>query len=191
MKFLNSYNILDKLISFIRNYELLKNKRIIGKKIIDFGCGSNFQNITKKYSKASRAVLIDLYGDDFIKNNIKFINYNKDLNKIDIELKNEKFDIIILAAVIEHLDNPAAIIKFLKKFLNKNGYFLLTAPSIYSKPILEFMAFKLHLINEDLVREHKRYYNKDQYINLAKETESNLINFKFFLLGMNTIAILK
>ena len=191
MKFLNSYNILDKLISFIRNYELLKNKRIIGKKIIDFGCGSNFQNITKKYSRASRAVLIDLYGDDFIKNNIKFINYNKDLNKIDIELKNEKFDIIILAAVIEHLDNPAVIIKFLKKFLNKNGYFLLTAPSIYSKPILEFMAFKLHLINEDLVREHKRYYNKDQYINLAKETESNLINFKFFLLGMNTIAILK
>jgi 2-polyprenyl-3-methyl-5-hydroxy-6-metoxy-1,4-benzoquinol methylase len=191
MKFLNTYNILDKLISFIRNYELLKNKRIIGKKIIDFGCGSNFQNITKKYSKASRAVLIDLYGDDFIKNNIKFINYNKDLNKIDIELKNEKFDIIILAAVIEHLDNPAVIIKFLKKFLNKSGYFLLTAPSIYSKPILEFMAFKLHLINEDLVREHKRYYNKDQYINLAKETESNLINFKFFLLGMNTIAILK
>ena len=53
------------------------------------------------------------------------------------------------------------------------------------------MAFKLHLINEDLVKEHKRYYNKDQYINLAKETESNLINFKFFLLGMNTIAILK
>jgi 2-polyprenyl-3-methyl-5-hydroxy-6-metoxy-1,4-benzoquinol methylase len=191
MKFSNSYNILDKLISFIRNYELLKNKRIIGKKIIDFGCGSNFQNITKKYSKASRAVLIDLCGDDFIKNNIKFINYNKDLNKIDIELKNEKFDIIILAAVIEHLDNPAVIIKFLKKFLNENGYFLLTAPSIYSKPILEFMAFKLNLINADLLKEHKRYYNKDQYINLAKETESNLINFKFFFFGMNTIAILK
>jgi 2-polyprenyl-3-methyl-5-hydroxy-6-metoxy-1,4-benzoquinol methylase len=191
MKFLNTYNILDKLISFIRNYELLKNKRIIGKKIIDFGCGSNFQNITKRYSKASKAVLIDLYGDNFIKNNIKFINYHKDLNKIDIELKNEKFDIIILAAVIEHLDSPAVIIKYLKKFLNENGYFLLTAPSIYSKPILEFMAFKLNLINADLVKEHKRYYNKDEYIDLAKKTESNLINFKYFLLGMNTIAILK
>jgi 2-polyprenyl-3-methyl-5-hydroxy-6-metoxy-1,4-benzoquinol methylase len=191
MKFFNSYNILDKLISFIRNYELLKNKRIIGKKIIDFGCGSNFQNITKRYSKASKAVLIDLYGDNFIKNNIKFINYHKDLNKIDIELKNEKFDIIILAAVIEHLDSPAVIIKYLKKFLNENGYFLLTAPSIYSKPILEFMAFKLNLINADLVKEHKRYYNKDEYIDLAKKTESNLINFKYFLLGMNTIAILK
>ena len=160
---------------------MLKNKRIIGKKIIDFGCGSNFQNITKKYSKASRAVLIDLYGDDFIKNNIKFINYNKDLNKIDIELKNEKFDIIILAAVIEHLDNPAVIIKFLKKFLNKNGYFLLTAPSIYSKPILEFMAFKLHLINEDLVREHKRYYNKDQYINIFLIYFSKIISINIYM----------
>jgi 2-polyprenyl-3-methyl-5-hydroxy-6-metoxy-1,4-benzoquinol methylase len=191
MKFLNSYNILDKIISFIRNYELLKDKRLNGKSIIDFGCGSDFQAISKRYTETSKAVLIDLYGDDFTKNKIKFINYNNNLNKIDIELKNEKFDIIILAAVIEHLDNPEVIIKYLKKFLNKNGYFLLTAPSIYSKPILEFMAFKLNIINADLVKEHKRYYNKHEYIDLAKKTESNLINFKYFLLGMNTIAILK
>jgi 2-polyprenyl-3-methyl-5-hydroxy-6-metoxy-1,4-benzoquinol methylase len=191
MKFLNSYNILDKIISFIRNYELLKDKRLNGKSIIDFGCGSDFQAISKRYTETSKAVLIDLYGDDFTKNKIKFINYNNNLNKIDIELKNEKFDIIILAAVIEHLDNPEVIIKYLKKFLNENGYFLLTAPSIYSKPILEFMAFKLNIINADLVKEHKRYYNKHEYIDLAKKTESNLINFKYFLLGMNTIAILK
>ena len=191
MKFLNSYNILDKIISFIRNYELLKDKRLNGKSIIDFGCGSDFEAISKRYTETSKAVLIDLYGDDFTKNKIKFINYNNNLNKIDIELKNEKFDIIILAAVIEHLDNPEVIIKYLKKFLNENGYFLLTAPSIYSKPILEFMAFKLNIINADLVKEHKRYYNKHEYIDLAKKTESNLINFKYFLLGMNTIAILK
>ena len=191
MKFLNSYNILDKIISFIRNYELLKDKRLNGKSIIDFGCGSDFQAISRRYAGTSKAVLIDLYGDDFTKNNIKFINYNNNLNKIDIELKYEKFDIIILAAVIEHLDNPEVIIKYLKKFLNENGYFLLTAPSIYSKPILEFMAFKLNIINADLVKEHKRYYNKHEYIDLAKKTESNLINFKYFLLGMNTIAILK
>jgi len=191
MKFCNSYNILDKIVAFIRNYQLLKDKRLNGKSIIDFGCGSDFQTISKRYSRTFKAVLIDLYGDDFTKNNIKFINYNNNLNKIDIELKNEKFDIIILAAVIEHLDNPEVIIKYLKKFLNENGYFLLTAPSIYSKPILEFMAFKLNLINADLVKEHKKYYNKDEYIKLAKKTESNLINFKYFLLGMNTIAILK
>jgi 2-polyprenyl-3-methyl-5-hydroxy-6-metoxy-1,4-benzoquinol methylase len=191
MKFINSYNILDKIISFIRNYELLKDKRLNGKSIIDFGCGSDFQAISKRYAETYKAVLIDLYGDDFTKNKIKFINYNNNFNKIDIQLKNEKFDIIILAAVIEHLDNPEAIIKYLKKFLNKNGYFLLTAPSIYSKTILEFMSFKLNLINADLVREHKKYYNKDEYIKLAKKTESNLINFKYFLFGMNTIAILK
>jgi len=108
MKFLNSYNILDKIISFIRNYELLKDKRLNGKSIIDFGCGSDFQAISRRYAGTSKAVLIDLYGDDFTKNNIKFINYNK-----------------------------------------------------------------------------------DEYINLAKKTESNLINFKYFLLGMNTMAILK
>jgi 2-polyprenyl-3-methyl-5-hydroxy-6-metoxy-1,4-benzoquinol methylase len=191
MQIHNSYNLLDQLISYLRNYQILKNKRIVGKKIIDFGCGSNFKDISKRYYKASKAILIDIHGDNFTNNNIKFINYDNNLNKIDIEVKNEKFDIIILAAVIEHLDNPEEIIKYLKKFLNQDGYFFLTAPSIYSKGILEFMAFKIGIINAKLVREHKRYYNKKQYIELAKKAECSLINFKYFLLGMNTLAILK
>jgi SAM-dependent methyltransferase len=110
-----------------------------------------------------------------------FINYENKLTNIDHELKEEKFDIIIFAAVIEHLDKPEIIIKYMKKFLNKDGYFLLTAPSVHSKWLIEFLAFKLRVINANLVREHKRYYNKQQY-----ETCLN-----FVLLSLTTGILLK
>ena len=191
MKLLNDYNILDQLIAYLRNKELLKNGRIKGKKIIDFGCGSNFQNIEKRYKDAERVILIDKLGKNFSKKNMTFINYENKLTNIDHELKEEKFDIIIFAAVIEHLDKPEIIIKHMKKFLNKDGYFLLTAPSVHSKWLIEFLAFKLRVINANLVREHKRYYNKQQYETLSAMSGCELEKFYFFELGMNTAAILK
>lgn len=191
MKLLNNYNILDQLIAYLRNKELLKNDRIKGKKIIDFGCGSNFQDIEKRYKKAQEIVLIDRLGENFSKRNVKFINYKDKLINIDHELKEKKFDIIILAAVIEHLDKPENVIKHMKKFLNNDGYFLLTAPSVHSKWLIEFLAFKLGVINADLVREHKRYYNKKEYEALSEKSGCDLVKFYFFELGMNTSAILK
>ncbi len=191
MQFINNYNILDKIIAYLRHYELFKNQNIVGKKIIDFGCGSNFKNILNKYQQASKVTLIDLYGKNFSKGNVIYINYNHNFDNIYRKLKNEKFDIVFLVAVIEHMDKPEQVIRKLKRFLNKDGKFIITAPSIYSKPVLEFLAFKLGVINRALIEEHKRYYNKKQYVKLAKKTKCNLLKFKFFMLGMNTLAILK
>tara|TARA_B110000503_G_scaffold65638_1_gene103085 strand:+ start:577 stop:1152 length:576 start_codon:yes stop_codon:yes gene_type:complete len=191
MKLLNDYNILDQFIAYLRNKELLKNSRIKGKKIIDFGCGSNFQDMEKRYKDAQQVILIDRWGKNFSKKNVTFINYKDKLTNIDHELKEEKFDIIILAAVIEHLDKPENVIMHMKKFLNNDGYFLLTAPSVHSKWLIEFLAFKLGVINADLVREHKRYYNKKEYETLSAKSGCELEEFYFFELGMNTAAILK
>ena len=191
MQFKNNYNILDKIIAYLRHYELFKNESVAGKKIIDFGCGSNFDDIFNKYQKASKVILIDIYGKNFSKGNTKYINYNFNFDNIYKNIKKEKFDVVFLIAVIEHMDRPDLVIKKLKRLLNKDGKFVITAPSVYSQPVLEFLAFKLWFINRDLVEEHKRYYNKKQYVKLAKVTKCNLLKFKFFMLGMNTLAILK
>lgn len=188
---LNKYNILDQLIAYLRNKELLKKNRLNNKKILDFGCGSNFYEIRKRYKSCSKVVLIDRLGEDFINENVKFFNYDDNFDILKEKLVDEKFDIIILAAVIEHLDKPCEIINLLKNYLDSNGYFLLTAPSRYSKWILEFMAYKLNIINADLVREHKRYYDKKEYQKLSKLTNLKLQEFHFFEFGLNTFAILK
>ena len=188
---LNKYNILDQLIAYLRNKELLKKNRLHNKNILDFGCGSNFDEIKKRYRSCSKVVLIDRWGEDFSDQNIKFFNYHDDFKIINQKLKDEKFDIIILAAVIEHLEKPEEIINLLKNYLDTDGYFLLTAPAKSSKWILEFMAYKLKIINADLVRENKRYYNKEEYERLSELTNLKLEKFYFFELGVNTLAILK
>ena len=191
MKLKNTYSILDRFTAYLRDKEVQKNNNFKNMSILDFGCGSNFEGIKKKYKLFSKVVLIDRWGEDFADKNIKFFNYHDDFNIINQNLKDEKFDIIILAAVIEHLDKPEDTINFLKKYLDTNGYFLLTAPSKNSKWILEFMAYKLKIINADLVREHKKYYSKNEYQILSKLTNLKLEKFYFFEFGVNTLAILK
>ena len=95
-----------------------------------------------------------------------------------------------MAAVIEHLEKPELILNILKERLNKDGIFFLTAPSWKSKPILEFLGYKLNIINANLVKEHKRYYDLEEYKKLSKLVSMNIKKFYFFQLGLNTVCIL-
>ena len=191
MKLRNTYNILDRFIAYLRDREIQKNNNFKDMYILDFGCGSNFQSIKKKYKKAKNVFLVDIHSESFSDEKFTFINYQNNFEFLSKNLNSQKFDIIIMSAIIEHLDCPEKIINYLKKYLTNDGYFFLTAPSVYSKPILEFLSFKLGIINSDLLSEHQRYYNKNEYDDLSKKTNLNLEKFYFFELKMNTAAILK
>ena len=76
---------------------------------------------------------------------------------------NEKFDIIVLGFILEHVDNPVQILKHYKKFLAPNGKFFITVPNAKSlNRRLGYSAGFLQNINElsenDLEQGHKRYY---------------------------------
>ena len=191
MKLRNTYNILDRFIAYLRDREVQKNNNFKDMSILDFGCGSNFQSIKKKYKKAKYVFLVDIHSKSFIDGKFTFINYQNNFEFLSKKLSSKKFDIIIMSAIIEHVDYPEKIINYLKKYLTNDGYFFITAPSIYSKPILEFLGFKLGIINSDLLSEHQRYYNKKEYSDLSKKTNLNLEKFYFFEFKMNTVAILK
>lgn len=47
------------------------------------------------------------------------------------EYLGKKFDIVNIGDVIEHVDNPVALLKFAKRHLNKNGEILVTTPNPY------------------------------------------------------------
>ena len=67
----------------------------------------------------------------------------------------------------------------------------ITAPGKKSKWILELLAYKLKLINEKLVREHKRYYDKFEYEKLSKLSDTKIIKFYYFDFGLNTVCLMK
>ena len=96
-----------------------------------------------------------------------------------------------MLAVVEHLDHPENILNMLKNKLTTDGFILLTAPGKKSKWILEFMAYRLKIINAELVREHKRYYDLDEYNKLSALINMKIIKFYFFEFGLNTVCLLK
>lgn len=55
-----------------------------------------------------------------------------DLDYGNLELEGRLFDLITSIEVIEHLENPGRLFYFVSKYLNPNGYLLLTTPNLHS-----------------------------------------------------------
>ena len=191
MAYNNKYYFVDKVIAKFRSREIKKNFNLEDKKILDFGCGSNFKELKSRYSACSKVTLIDKLGEPFRHENTEFINFNNDLNDLDQKITYKNYDFIFLLAVIEHFDEPENIIKILKKKISDDGIIFITAPGKKSQWILEFLAFKLKLINAELIREHKRYYDEFEYEKLSRLADVKIVKFYYFEFGLNTVCLMK
>lgn len=98
--------------------------------ILDVGCGTGeLAELVKK--RGCRIYGVDSSEEAVKKAKNRFI----DIIQNDIETINslpweERFDIIILADVLEHLKNPLNVLIKLKEYLKDNGKFLISLPNI-------------------------------------------------------------
>ena len=77
--------------------------------------------------------------------------------------------------------NDELILKECVRLLRPGGGLLITAPSTYAKPVLEFLSFKLNLINPSEIRDHKRYYKKEDLLALINKVDGlELIQHSYF-----------
>lgn len=93
------------------------------------------------------------------------------------------------------MDEPEELLLDALRLLKVNGNLVMTTPTPISKPILEFMAYKLHIINEVEIREHKHYYSKENILNLIntlnKTYNVKLHEYKTFELKLNSLIVIK
>lgn len=98
-------------------------KYLKNKKVLDFGAGSGgFVTLAKKYAKLSIGYEIDESLQDYYSKN--GIDIRKNLKNID-----EKFDIITLFHVLEHLNEPENHLKTLINMLKDNGKLVIEVPN--------------------------------------------------------------
>ena len=71
------------------------------------------------------------------------------------------------------------------------GGLVITVPSRISKPVSEFLAFKMHIINEQEIKDHKKYYNKKDLYDLFKHSNLKIIQHYYYQLGLNNFCLLK
>ena len=99
--------------------------------VLDVGCGLGYflsalnKNIIKYGIEDSQ------FACEYIKKNFKDINILNGKFQ-DIYKFNIQFDVIMFYHVIEHLNNPAKSIEFLKRYLKKDGILIIGTPNVSS-----------------------------------------------------------
>jgi 2-polyprenyl-3-methyl-5-hydroxy-6-metoxy-1,4-benzoquinol methylase len=184
---MSEWNFLDKYIAKKR-YRIVKKYIGINNTICDIGCGkeATFLNSVSEYSK--KCIGMDKCIEESTNDKITLLNCNL-TNGFNI--KDQNVDIITALALIEHLEDCDNFLQTVNENIEVYKTIVLTTPTKVAKPILEFMAFKLKIINKDEILEHKHYYNKKELISLLTKNGFKIIKHKYFEFGFNQLIVAK
>ncbi len=167
------YKTLHKIIPIRIKYILdnIQSKNIKNLNILDLGCGGGL--VCEPLSRLGGKVT----GIDFVENNIKVAKSHAKQNNLkikylvqDIEslsLK-EKYDIIILFEILEHIDQWKLVLNKIKKNLKQNGLIVLS--TINRNVISNILAIKIAENFLKWIPKNTHNYNK-----LITPSELNMI----------------
>lgn len=184
---------LDKFFDrFIRCLRFRKIIKQIPKNSIvcDLGCGRDFRFL-KTIAHLTK------YGigfDKAIKNSKDAkIELRKRCLLKTIPLKDSSVGVVTMLAVLEHLNYPQAILRECCRVLKKGGKLIISTPTPLAKPVLELLAFKLKLIDEKEIREHKNYFSAEDLKRMLEKAGFKQKNTKVspFECRLNNLAIAK
>ena len=147
--------------------EVIKNNFKKKLQILDFGAGSGTNiDILSKFGKV-HIYEKDKEMDSYLKK--KYLK-SKKVKSIQ-KLKNKKYDLIVAADVIEHIQNDKKAIKDLTDALKRDGKILITVP-----------AFQFLFSKKDTQLKHYRRYNIKNFKVLMKDFEIIKITYFNFVL---------
>ena len=166
-----------KIINYIKTIND-KNKKL---KVLDVGCSRGF--IAKELQNYG----FDFYGIEFNKEDAKEAKkYYKEIKLIDLDkekpnYKNNSFDLIIMADIIEHLKDSVEIVKYFTKFLKKEGIMIISTANVANI----YVRLKLLLGNFDyeergiMDKTHLRFFTLKTFRKLARGAGLKIIKEDF------------
>jgi SAM-dependent methyltransferase len=116
--------------------------------------------------------------------------YIKNIDIADlIPLEDETIDCVTMLAVLEHLSDPKKVLFECYRILKPGGVLILTTPAPKSKPLLEFLSFRLRIVSPIEIADHKHYYSIGELLDLLIGTGFKGVKCSSFEFGLNNIAI--
>ena len=143
--------------------------------ILDYGSGSGVN--VKMLSKFGKVNIFEPH-----KQTAKYLNKKYSSKKFQVikKISNIKYDLIVLADVLEHIKKDKKKIKELSRKLKKNGKILITVP-----------AYKILFTKKDVILGHYRRYTINEIRNIFKRFKIlKLSYFNFFLFLPISISLI-
>lgn len=156
--------------------------------LLDVGCGWDYRLLKTLKPFIKSGIGIDYKVQESESGKIKTIQM---IMANTLPFAAESFDVITLLAVLEHLSDPLGMIKEIERILKKDGRLVMTVPSKAAQPVLEFLSYRLKIICADEIREHKKYYDRDELEKLFSQTGMAIECHRYFQLGMNNFCVVK
>ena len=142
--------------------------------ILDIGCAEGTLGKKIKEKRDCRVVGVEANKEraNIAKRYLDKVFVGK-VEEIKIE---EKFDVIICADLLEHLERPDLVLKKLKNLLNKSGKLIVSVPNVGHWSIVrdliegrwEYLPWGILCIS------HLRFFTKDGWLKLFKESGFNI-----------------
>ena len=176
---------LERILSYFRYKRTIKY--INNKKVLDFGCGLKNWNseFIGRYPKLLHGLDRSIPSAGIIDNVFEIFRDIQDLPFND-------YEIVLSMAVFEHI-NPFILIDILSELTDrtsKNAIIFGTTPTPLARPVLEFLSYKLKLIDESQIRDHEIYYDDFWFNKILSKTDWTLSYYKTFQFGLNSEFIL-
>jgi len=81
------------------------------------------------------------------------------------------------------------ILREIRRVLKNGGALIGTVPSKAAKPVLEFLSYKLGIVNEAEIRDHKQYFNKKDLLEIFAKAGFEKVEHRYFQFWMNNFFV--
>jgi len=161
-------------------------------RLLDVGCGWEARLLKSVEPYICSGVGIDFKAPELSSAKLSTISVTLDDK---LPFADNSFDVVTLMAVLEHLEKPLEILREIRRVLKKpeaagnsggsGGILVGTVPSKAAKPVLEFLSYRLKIVNEAEIRDHKRYFNKRDLLEIFSDAGFVEVRHRYFQCGMN------
>lgn len=186
---------LERLLTWWRTLKV--RKHVKGKRVLDFGCGADFNSLRSFGTSGSFRCGVDIRfsgEDSFL--TVDGIEAFGSLNDVFDQISVGRIppvEIIVTLACFEHLeaDEQRQTLLMMHKISTSGGTIAGTVPTPSAKPVLEFLSERLGLIDPSQIRDHRIYYDKKLITQTLKGTGWKIREYRTFQFGMNSFFVLE
>jgi 2-polyprenyl-3-methyl-5-hydroxy-6-metoxy-1,4-benzoquinol methylase len=167
---------------YLRRERLRAARPVIAPPVLDFGCGTG--------ALASLFDPQDYLGveiNDAVRATAQ--RRNPQHRFVSAMPKDGSYESVVGLAVIEHIADPASLLRQFKTVLAPEGKIILTTPHPSFEWVHELGA-KVGLFSHDAAEEHETMLDRGNATSFAREADLELLQYKRFLFGANQLMIL-